>query len=56
MIFSFEQIVLHLAKIVDFKIGDIIFTGTPEGVGPLEGGDQIEMGFISHTPKKLVVI
>ena len=56
MIFSFEQVVLHLAKIVDFKIGDIIFTGTPEGVGPLEGGDQIEMGFISHTPKKLVVI
>ncbi len=56
MIFSFEQIILHLAKIIDFKIGDIIFTGTPEGVGPLEGGDQVEMGFIGHPPKKLVVV
>ena len=56
MIFSFEQIVLHLAKIVDFKSGDIIFTGTPEGVGPLVSGDQVEMGFISHAPKNLVVV
>ena len=56
MIFSFEQIVLHLAKIVDFKSGDIIFTGTPEGVGPLVSGDKVEMGFISHAPKNLVVI
>ena len=56
MIFSFEQIVLHLAKIVDFKSGDIIFTGTPEGVGPLVNGDQVEMGFVSHAPKNLVVI
>ena len=38
------------------KSGDIIFTGTPEGVGPLVSGDQVEMGFISHAPKNLVVI
>tara|TARA_Y100000739_G_scaffold196186_1_gene178166 strand:+ start:155 stop:766 length:612 start_codon:yes stop_codon:yes gene_type:complete len=56
MIFSFEEIILHLSKIVDFKKGDIIFTGTPEGVAPLESGDQIEMGFISHPPKKLFVV
>jgi len=56
MIFSFEDIVLHLSKTVDCRKGDIIFTGTPEGVGPLESGDQIEMGFNNHLPKKLVVI
>ena len=56
MIFSFEDIVLHLSKIVHFKKGDIIFTGTPEGVGPIESGDQIEMGFINHSPKKLFVV
>ena len=56
MIFSFEDIILHLSKIVDIKKGDIIFTGTPEGVGTLESGDQIEMGFNNHPPKKLVVI
>ena len=56
MIFSFEDIILHLSKNVDFKKGDIIFTGTPEGVGPLKSGDQIEMGFRNHSPKKLSVI
>tara|TARA_B100000427_G_scaffold325914_1_gene333636 strand:- start:1726 stop:2337 length:612 start_codon:yes stop_codon:yes gene_type:complete len=56
MIFSFEDIILHISKIVDFKKGDIIFTGTPEGVGPLESGDQVEIGFKNHSPKKLFVI
>ena len=56
MIFSFEDIILHLSKIVDFKKGDIIFTGTPEGVGTLESGDQIEMGFTNHSAKKLFVV
>ena len=56
MIFSFEDIILHLSKIVDFKKGDIIFTGTPEGVGALESGDQIEMGFTNHSAKKLFVV
>ena len=56
MIFSFESIVLHLSKTLDLKKGDIIFTGTPKGVGCLERGDKIEMGFNNHPPKKLVVI
>ena len=56
MMFSFEDIVLHLSKIVDLKKGDIIFTGTPEGVGPLESGDEIEMGFKNYLPKKLFVV
>jgi acylpyruvate hydrolase len=56
MIFPFEDIVLHLSKIVDLKKGDIIFTGTPEGVGPLESGDEIEMGFKNYSPKKLFVV
>ena len=56
MIFSFEDIVLHLSKIIDLKKGDIIFTGTPEGVGPLESGDEIEMGFKNYSPKKLFVV
>ncbi len=56
MIFSFEDIILHLSKTIDFKKGDIIFSGTPGGVGALESGDQIEMGFNNYPPKKLVVI
>jgi len=56
MIFTFEEIVLSLSKSVDLKDGDLIFTGTPEGVGPLKSGDQVEIGFTNHPPKKLVVI
>ena len=56
MIFSFESILLHISKIVSLKRGDLIFTGTPEGVGPLVEGDQIEMGFTGHPSKKLTVI
>ena len=56
MIFSFESILLHISKIVNLKKGDLIFTGTPEGVGPLVKGDQIEMGFKGYPSKKLNVI
>ena len=56
MIFSFENIVLHISKIVDLKKGDIIFTGTPEGVAPLVNGDQVEMGFRNYPSKKLIVV
>ena len=56
MIFSFESILLHISKIVNLKKGDLIFTGTPEGVGPLVKGDQIEMGFKGYPSKKLIVI
>ena len=55
MIFSFESILLHISKIVNLKKGDLIFTGTPEGVGPLVKGDQIEMGFKGH-PLSLIHI
>ncbi len=56
MIFSFEDIILHISNIVEFKKGDIIFTGTPEGVGPLNDGDKVEMGFTNHNPTKLTVV
>ena len=56
MIFSFEDIILHISKIVEFKKGDIVFTGTPEGVGPLKSGDEVEMGFKNHKPTNLTVV
>ncbi|MDG1427053.1 MAG: fumarylacetoacetate hydrolase family protein, partial [Flavobacteriales bacterium] len=33
MIFSFDKIIEHISKFYTLKIGDLIFTGTPEGVG-----------------------
>ncbi len=45
MIFCFEDIISHVSKYVTLKIGDLIYTGTPAGVGPIKIGDHLE-GFL----------
>jgi len=47
LIFSFDYIISYVSKIFRLHIGDLIFTGTPEGVGPLQVGDELE-GFIGE--------
>jgi len=42
MIFSFDQIIAYVSKIITLKEGDLIFTGTPAGVGPIKIGDHFE--------------
>ncbi len=42
MIFSFETILVNLSKYFTLNIGDIVFTGTPEGVGETLPGDELE--------------
>lgn len=49
MIWSAAEIVSHLSKLVRLEVGDVIFTGTPAGVGPLRLGDQIDAQ-IEHLP------
>ncbi|MGL5013131.1 MAG: fumarylacetoacetate hydrolase family protein [Bacteroidales bacterium] len=41
MIFSIDQIVEYVSRYVTLKKGDLIFTGTPTGVGRLAIGDKI---------------
>ncbi|HAS43150.1 MAG TPA: 2-hydroxyhepta-2,4-diene-1,7-dioate isomerase [Microscillaceae bacterium] len=45
MIFSFEEIIAYLSKFFLLQKGDLIFTGTPEGVGPIQVGDTITAYF-----------
>jgi acylpyruvate hydrolase len=42
MIFDFEEIISHISKYVTFKMGDLIYTGTPAGVGSVKIGDHLE--------------
>lgn len=42
MIFNFEAIISYVSRFVTLKIGDLIFTGTPAGVGPVVIGDKLE--------------
>ena len=44
MIHTFDKIVSYISQYVLLKTGDLIFTGTPEGVGPLKLGDHISAG------------
>ena len=43
MIWSVPEIIIALSKLFELKAGDLIFTGTPEGVGPLNREDQVEV-------------
>lgn len=43
MIFSFDKIIAHVSRFVTLNEGDIIFTGTPQGVGEVHVGDKLEL-------------
>ena len=45
MIFDIDTIIEYVSQFVTLKIGDIIFTGTPVGVGPVAINDRLQ-GFI----------
>ncbi len=47
MLFSFDAIIVYVSKFFKLQMGDLIYTGTPSGVGPVQIGDRLE-GFL-HT-------
>ncbi len=51
MLFTVDQIISYVSQYITLKIGDLIFTGTPSGVGPVVIHDQLE-AFIGE--KKLL--
>ena len=44
MIWSVPEIIATLSRTWDLRAGDLIFTGTPSGVGPLKSGDAVACG------------
>ena len=41
MLFDFDHLICYISQFMTLKIGDLIFTGTPAGVGTLKIGDQL---------------
>ena len=47
MLFNIDQIIAYISQFYTLKIGDLIYTGTPSGVGKVNPGDVLE-GFIEE--------
>ena len=47
MLFKIDQIIAYISQFYTLKIGDLIYTGTPSGVGQVNPGDFLE-GFIEE--------
>jgi len=45
LIFKFDYLIEYVSQYFKLQIGDLIYTGTPAGVGPVKIGDQLE-GFL----------
>jgi 2-keto-4-pentenoate hydratase/2-oxohepta-3-ene-1,7-dioic acid hydratase in catechol pathway len=46
LLFSFDQVIAYVSQFVTLKTGDLIYTGTPSGVGPVKIGDTLQ-GFLA---------
>lgn len=42
LLFSFDKIIAYVSQFITLKTGDLIYTGTPAGVGPVKIGDKLE--------------
>lgn len=42
MLFSVDALIAHVSRYSTWKTGDLLFTGTPAGVGPVQSGDRLE--------------
>ncbi|GGY06859.1 fumarylacetoacetate hydrolase family protein [Paludibacterium paludis] len=48
MLFPIARLVSHLSSLYGLQEGDLVYTGTPEGVGPLQGGDRLSLTLDGH--------
>ncbi|HYD87866.1 MAG TPA: fumarylacetoacetate hydrolase family protein [Vitreimonas sp.] len=55
MIWSASEIIAHLSRSWTLQPGDLVFTGTPAGVGPLGPGDTVECGVEGLAPLRFTI-
>ncbi|WP_322866857.1 fumarylacetoacetate hydrolase family protein [Aquicoccus sp. G2-2] len=55
LVWSCEEVVAHLSRYYHLAPGDVIMTGTPAGVGPVNPGDEITGGIDGLAPIKLSI-
>ena len=55
MVWNPEEVLVKARELWDVRPGDLIFTGTPEGVGPLQPGDEVEANIGGLQPLSFTV-
>ncbi|MDB5742789.1 MAG: hydrolase family protein [Polaromonas sp.] len=50
LIWSVGEVIANLSTLFELQPGDIIFTGTPEGVGPVKGGQTMTVRIAGLPP------
>ncbi len=55
MIFSVARVLAHISDVITLEPGDLVLTGTPEGVGPLLAGDRLAIEISSIGTLNVVV-
>lgn len=56
MVFGIPMLIAYISRIMTLEPGDIIATGTPEGVGPLVPGDVVEVEIPGYPPVQNPVV
>ena len=57
MVFDIPAVVAYISEIMTLEPGDLIATGTPDGIGPLQSGDEVvvEVGGVGSVSNRVVV-
>ncbi|MEO6023485.1 MAG: fumarylacetoacetate hydrolase family protein [Burkholderiales bacterium] len=55
MVWNVAEIISHLSGLFELQAGDLIFTGTPAGVGPLQVGDRVDASIAGLSPLKFSI-
>jgi 2-keto-4-pentenoate hydratase/2-oxohepta-3-ene-1,7-dioic acid hydratase in catechol pathway len=56
MIFDVPTLIAYASQVMTLEPGDLLVTGTPEGVGPLTSGDVVEVEIVSAKGDSLGVL
>ncbi len=56
MTWKVPEIIAELSTLFEIAAGDLIFTGTPAGVGPLVRGDSVEAGIEGLDPSAIRIV
>jgi len=56
MIFKIPRLIEHISSIMMLQEGDLILTGTPQGVGPVLPGDQVECALLGPDGERLLAL